>query len=67
MRRIVFALVTLWVAPILLPAQDNAELLNRIKAMEERIRALESEVQALKGQPPPSPIPEPPPPLAQAL
>jgi hypothetical protein len=66
MRRIVFALMTLWVAPILLPAQDNAELLNRIKAMEERIRALEGEVQALKGQPAPAPIPEPPPPLAQA-
>jgi hypothetical protein len=34
-----------------LPAQDSAELLNRIKAMEDRIKALESEVQTLKGQP----------------
>ena len=33
-------------------AQDNTELLNRIKAMEERIKALEAEVQTLKGQPP---------------
>jgi hypothetical protein len=33
-----------------LPAQDNAELLNRMKAMEERIHALETEVQTLKAQ-----------------
>jgi hypothetical protein len=33
-----------------LPAQDNAELLNRLKAMEDRIRALETEVQTLKAQ-----------------
>jgi hypothetical protein len=56
-RRIVFAIMTLGAAPVWLPAQDNAELLNRIKAMEERIRALENEVQALKGQPPPAPAP----------
>ena len=31
-------------------AQDNAELLNRLRAMEERIRALETEVQTLKAQ-----------------
>jgi hypothetical protein len=33
-----------------LPAQDATELLNRMKAMEERIKALESEVQTLKSQ-----------------
>jgi hypothetical protein len=32
-------------------AQDTAELLNRMKAMEDRIKALEAEVQSLKGQP----------------
>ncbi len=31
-----------------LPAQDTAELLNRMKAMEDRIKALEAEVHALK-------------------
>ncbi len=31
-------------------AQDNTELLNRLKAMEERVRALEAEVQNLKAQ-----------------
>lgn len=31
-------------------AQDNAELLNRMKAMEERIQALEAEVRTLRGQ-----------------
>lgn len=35
-------------------AQDTAELLNRMKAMEERIKALEAEVQALKAQPAPA-------------
>src|ERR1043165_254824 len=33
-----------------LAAQDNAELLNRMKTMEDRIKALEAEGQALKGQ-----------------
>src|SRR4051794_14441180 len=33
-------------------AQDNTELLNRMKAMEDRIKALEAEVQSLRGQPP---------------
>ena len=35
-----------------LRAQDTAELLNRMKTMEDRIKALEAEVQALKGQQP---------------
>jgi hypothetical protein len=66
MRRAVFALAMSWAAPLLLRAQDNTELLNRIKAMEERIRALESEVQALKGQPAPAPAPLPAPARAAA-
>jgi hypothetical protein len=33
-----------------LAAQDNTELLNRMKAMEDRIKTLEAEVQSLKGQ-----------------
>ena len=48
-------------------AQDNSELLARMKAMEDRIHALEAEVQSLKGAPvaaaAPAPAPEP---LAQA-
>jgi hypothetical protein len=50
-----FAYRVLW-APVLAcilaspsPAQDNNELLNRMRAMEERIKALEAEVQSLKG------------------
>ena len=35
-----------------LPAQDTTELLNRMKAMEDRIKALEAEVQTLKARPP---------------
>src|SRR5438270_13571330 len=31
-------------------AQDTTELLNRMKAMEDRIKSLESELQAVKGQ-----------------
>src|SRR5437764_14046416 len=47
----VFLLVSFLCAPVL-RAQDNTELLNRMKAMEDRIKALEAEVQSLKGQPP---------------
>ncbi len=46
-----------------LPAQDTAELLTRMKAMEERIKTLEAEVQTLKGQQPPA---TPAPPVEQA-
>jgi len=45
-----------------LPAQDASELLNRMKAMEDRIHALESEVQTLKAQQAPTaaaPQPQP--------
>ncbi len=73
MRCIVFVLTSLCAFSLL--AQDNSELLNRIKAMEERIRTLEAEVQTLKGQPaqaaqtpapppPPAPAELPPPPAA---
>jgi hypothetical protein len=58
-----------------LPAQDNTELLNRMKAMEDRIKSLESEVQTLKQTaavtPPtaiaPPGIPAQPAPIAAAL
>ena len=36
-------------------AQDNADLLARMKAMEDRIQTLEAEIQQLKGGPPPAP------------
>jgi hypothetical protein len=50
-----------------LRAQDNPELLNRMKAMEDRIKTLEAEVQTLKGQPPAAAAPAPQPaPVAQA-
>jgi hypothetical protein len=42
-----------------LPAQDTSELLNRMKAMEERIHALETEVQTLKGQQTAAAVPQP--------
>jgi hypothetical protein len=52
-----------------LAAQDNTELLNRMKVMEDRIKALEAEVQSLKGPPvtaaAPQPVlPQEPPPAA---
>src|SRR5262252_4734809 len=57
--------------PFSMPAQDNAELLARLKAMEERIQTLEAEVQQLKGQqatatPTPAPAPVAQMPTAQA-
>jgi len=48
-----------------LPAQENTELLNRMKAMEDRIHALEAEVQMLKGQQP-APVAAQPPPVTVA-
>ena len=35
--------------PFVVVAQDSAELLARMKAMEDRIKSLEAEVQTLKG------------------
>jgi hypothetical protein len=48
---VIYLLVSACLAAWPAMAQENAELLNRIKAMEERIKALEAEVQSLKGQP----------------
>jgi cell division protein FtsB len=45
--------------PFAAVAQDSAELLKRMQAMEERIKALEAEVQTLKGQPAAAPTPAP--------
>jgi len=46
------ALAMAWVclAPLAAVAQDSAELLNRMKAMEDHIKSLETEIQELKGQ-----------------
>ena len=57
MRTGLLAPILLGVLTTLARGQENTELLNRMKAMEERIRALEAEVQALKGQPPPAAAP----------
>ena len=43
-------LAALFLYPGAMPAQDSAELLNRVKAMEDRIKSLEAEVQDLKSQ-----------------
>jgi hypothetical protein len=51
------ALACILVVP--LAAQDTTELLNRIRAMEERIKTLEAEVQALKTAPSAAPAPQP--------
>ena len=66
------ALVASFLLATAVPAQDTTELLNRMKAMEDRIRALETEVQTLKGQqtaavaPQPQPAPVEAPAVAQA-
>jgi hypothetical protein len=44
-----------------LAAQDTAELLTRMRAMEERIQQLEAQVKTLQGQPAPPATPAPPP------
>lgn len=53
-KRLILAAGIICVFVAKLPAQDTAELLTRMKAMEERIRTLEAEVQTLKGQQPPA-------------
>ena len=50
MRQGLFAIAAAFLAPLLCSGQDTAELLNRMKAMEDKIKSLESEVQELKGQ-----------------
>ena len=70
--KLILALVASFLLATALPAQDTTELLNRMKAMEDRIRALETEVQTLKGQqtaavaPQPQPAPAEAPAVAQA-
>ena len=48
MRILVLALALACLFGAQLPAQDTTELLNRMKAMEDRIKSLEAEVQTLK-------------------
>ena len=43
-------LIASCLCPLTAVAQDSAELLARMKAMEDRIKSLEAEVQTLKGQ-----------------
>ncbi len=50
MQRIVFAVLMGYLGSFCISAQDTAELLNRMKAMEDKIKSLEAEVQELKGQ-----------------
>jgi hypothetical protein len=50
--RLMLAAGTVWTATLPLAAQDTAELLSRMKAMEDRIKSLEAEVATLKGRPP---------------
>jgi hypothetical protein len=52
-----WALVAALLSPFALFSQDSAELLTRMKAMEERIKSLEAEVQTLKSQQAASPVP----------
>ena len=49
-RAVALAAVCLYSFPVSIAAQDTAELLARIKAMEQRIQSLETEVQTLKSQ-----------------
>jgi hypothetical protein len=56
-RALFFASALGWIFTAQGSAQDNAELLNRMRAMEDRIKALEAEVQTLKGQPAPPAAP----------
>ena len=48
---LMLAMIAACLYPPAARAQDSAELLTRMKAMEDRIKSLEAEVQALKGQP----------------
>ena len=54
-----WALVAAVLGPFALMGQDSAELLARMKAMEERIKSLEAEVQTLKSQQANAPVPAP--------
>jgi cell division protein FtsB len=59
-RRFALAFAVVLELASALQAQDNAELLQRMSAMEQRIKALEAEIQTLKGQQPaPAPVTPP--------
>jgi outer membrane lipoprotein-sorting protein len=45
-----YLLASLSFSPISAFAQESADLLARMKAMEDRIKSLEAEIQELKGQ-----------------
>ena len=49
-------LIAACLCPLTAAAQDSAELLARMKAMEDRIKSLEAEVQMLKGQQAAAPV-----------
>ncbi len=57
MKLAVTAFAVVCLSPFYAVAQDSAELLARMKAMEERIKSLEAEVQTLKNQPAVVPAP----------
>src|SRR5258708_2515510 len=59
-------LIASCLCPLTAVAQDSAELLARMKAMEDRIKSLEAEVQTLKGQQAAAPAVTPSPAVAQA-
>src|ERR1700704_1955966 len=59
-------LIAACLCPLTAVAQDSAELLARMKAMEDRIKSLEAEVQTLKGQQAAAPV-APAPAVAQAV
>src|SRR2546423_2816637 len=50
MRRVLMLLGMGYAGAMVSTGQDTSELLNRMKAMEDKIKALEGEVQELKGQ-----------------
>ncbi len=69
-RTLTLAALAVGLFAVSLPAQDTTELLNRVKAMEDRIKALEAEVETLKAQqaanPPGSAAPTAPVPVVTA-
>src|ERR1700682_6142272 len=50
MRRVWLVIAVSCACSLAGSAQDTAEFLNRMKAMEDKIKSLEAEVQELKGQ-----------------
>ena len=54
MKRVLLSIVVFWFTAASLLAQDRADLLARMRAMEERIRALEAEIKILERKPKPA-------------